>query len=263
MFFSLETIDHFLRPFNLHFLQVLFGEHVYIYKGIVTFWAILVSIGIIGLALRRFVFVQYSPNPKSYESGVVALMILLLMVTYLYTQSEHDPTSTLAKANWWLHASLIMIFPHLILRSKHFHIIMAPVNIFFRTERLGELLPLNLDLEALESEDEVSLGLEKLEDLSWKNRLDFVTCVECRRCTDHCPANLAGQELDPRGFILQGRSGGFRMPESEPVIEQRHFPKPLAGPGTELRRLRRKASVRWASEHLQVLTDINLAQKAL
>ncbi len=218
VFFSLETIDHFLRPFNIPFLKFLFGENVFIYKNIVSIWAILVSIGIIGLALRRFVFVKYSPNPKSYESGVVALMIFLLMVTYLYTQTDHDPTTSLAKANWWLHASLIMIFPHLILRSKHFHIIMAPVNIFFRTERLGELLPLNLDLEALESEDEVSLGLEKLEDLTWKNRLDFITCVECRRCTDHCPANLAGQELDPRGFILSGRRSIFTLDDSEPVI---------------------------------------------
>ncbi len=219
VFFSLETIDHFLRPYGVPFLRFLFGESVHVYKFIVSVWAVLVSIGIIGLALRRFVFVKYSPNPRSYESGVVALFIFLLMVTYLYTQVEPEPPANLARANWWLHAAIIMIFPHLILRSKHFHIIMAPVNIFLRTERLGELLPLNLDLEALEqSEDEISLGLEKLGDLSWKMRMDFVTCVECRRCTDHCPANLAGQELDPRGFILQGRHSILSLEDEAPVI---------------------------------------------
>jgi Fe-S oxidoreductase len=36
-------------------------------------------------------------------------------------------------------------------------------------------------------------------------RLDFLTCVECKRCTDQCPAANCSQELNPRGFILAGR----------------------------------------------------------
>jgi choline dehydrogenase-like flavoprotein len=43
---------------------------------------------------------------------------------------------------------------------------MAPVSIFLRTERLGELLPIDLDMEALaESEEEISLGLETIADI--------------------------------------------------------------------------------------------------
>ena len=217
VFFSLATIDHFLEPYGLQFMHALFGNFTPVYKGIVAAWAVLVSIGIIGLALRRFIFVKYSPNPKSYESGFVALLIFLLMVTYLYGQYAADASPALLKANWWLHAGLIMIFPHIIIRSKHFHIILAPINVFFRTEQLGELLPLNLDIENLD-EEEISLGLEKMADLTWKERLDFLSCVECRRCTDNCPANISEQELDPRGFILAGRKAIYQLDEEQPVI---------------------------------------------
>jgi len=212
--FALETLDHFLEPFDLPLLATLFGaggEEVF--KAVVAVAAVAVSIAIVGLAFRRFVLVKISPGPKSYSSGVVALLILLLMLTYLH---GIRPDAAFAKANWWLHALIIIVFPHLILRSKHFHIIMAPVNIFFRTHRLGDYLPLNLDMEALaESEEEVSLGLESMDDAPWKMRMDFLTCVECKRCTEHCPAWNAEQELNPRGFILDGRA---MLGREEPVI---------------------------------------------
>ncbi len=204
LFFAFETTDHFLEAFGFHFLDTLLGDLVPSFKIVVTIWAVAVSIAITGLALRRFVFVKYSPDPKSYSSGFVALLILFLMLTFLYSQM--DPAAALAKANWWIHALLILVFPWLILRSKHFHLLIAPLTVFLRTHELGELQALDLDIEALEeSEEEVTLGLENLATLSRKMRMDFLSCVECRRCTDHCPAHLAGQELDPRAFVLHGR----------------------------------------------------------
>ncbi len=261
LFFALETADHFLKPYGFHLLEALFGDSgVPVFKWILVLWAILVSIGILGLAYRRFVMVKISPDPKSYSSGVVALLIFLLMVTYLYAQSS--PAAALAKANWWTHAAIIIVFPHLIIRSKHFHILMAPVNIFFRTERLAELKPLNLDVEALEEEmaegEEPSFGLETLADLSWKERMDFLTCVECRRCTENCPANLAGQELDPRGFILDGRASimGDLAPD-QPVIGN-VISETALGQCTSCGACEAVCPV--GIEHLQVLTGAKRAQ---
>lgn len=202
--FALETLDHFLEPFEVPLLAAIFGRGLPVFKAFLAVIAIFVSIAIVGLAFRRFVLVKISPDPKSWSSGIVALMILLLMLTYLYGLDENLPA---AKANWWLHSLLILAFPPLILRSKHFHILMAPVDIFFRTFTLGEYLPLDLDIDALaESEEEVSFGLESMAEVPWKMRMDFLTCVECRRCTEQCPAWNCGQELDPRGFILDGRA---------------------------------------------------------
>jgi Fe-S oxidoreductase len=255
LFFALETTDHFLKPYGAHFLQALFGGWVPAYKGVVAAWAVLVSIGIVGLAFRRFVMVKISPDPKSYSSGVVALLILLLMVTFLYAQTP--PPAGLAKANWWLHALTIIVFPHLIIRSKHFHILLAPINIFFRTERLADLLPMDLDIEEMDDEEEPSFGLETLADLSWKQRMDFLTCVECKRCTDNCPANLAGQELDPRGFILAGRRSILELGADDPVIGSVLSENAL-GQCTSCGACEAACPV--GIEHLQVLTGAKRAQ---
>ena len=202
--FALETLDHFCEPFGVRVEAALLGGGEPVFKRLLAVVAVLVSIGIVSLAVRRFAMPKSSPDPTSYSSGVVAAMILLLMLTYLDGIAPHP---LWPRANWWLHTWLVLAFPPLILRSKHFHILMAPVDIFFRTPRLGDYRPLDLDLEALESaEGEVTLGLETMADVPWKMRMDFLTCVECRRCTDQCPAATCGQELDPRGFILAGRA---------------------------------------------------------
>lgn len=202
LFFAFETIDHFLEPFGIPFLSMLLGSAEPVFKAFLAGIAILVAIAITGLAFRRFVLVKISPDPKSWSSGLVALMIFVLMITYLYGITDEPRW---AKANWWLHSIVIIVFPPLILRSKHFHILLAPINVFFRSHRLGDYRPLDLEA-AVESEDDVSLGLESMADTSRKMRMDFLTCVECKRCTDQCPANSCGQALDPREFILAGRA---------------------------------------------------------
>ena len=217
--FGLETIDHFLEPFGVPFLAVILGKGLPVFKAGLAIVAVLVSIAIVGLIFRRFVLVKISPDPKSWSSGVVAFMILLLMLTYLWGLSDELPWQ---RANWWLHALLILAFPPLILRSKHFHILMAPVDIFFRTFTLGEYVPLDLDIDELaDSEEEISFGLESMADVPWKMRMDFLTCVECKRCTEQCPAWNCDQELNPRGFILDGRAMlGQEGPVVGPVISE-------------------------------------------
>lgn len=219
--FGLETLDHFLEPYGVPLLHALLGTGgTAVFKTVLAVMAVLVMIGIGGLFVRRFFFPQYSPDPKSYSSGVVAAMIFLLMATYLWGL---DPSLPAQKGNWWVHALLIVAFPPLILRSKHFHILMAPVDIFLRTHRLGDLLPLDLSEEALMAEEDVSLGLEAVADTPWKMRMDFLTCVECKRCTDQCPAWNAGLELNPRGFILDGRAalGNDEAPVVGTVISEK------------------------------------------
>ena len=202
--FAFETTDHFLEPFHIPFLPVLFGGWLPAFRIVLMISAIAVSVSIVALAYRRFFMKESSPDPTSYSSGLVAFLILLLMLTYINGVREHP---WLEQANWWVHTLIILVFPHLIIRSKHFHILMSPVDIFFRTHRLGDLLPLDLDLDAMaEAEEEISLGLETMADVPWKMRMDFLTCVECRRCTEQCPAATCGQELDPRGFVLAGRA---------------------------------------------------------
>ena len=181
LLFAVETVDHFLEGFGVSLLAPLLGGALPAFRAALAAVAVLVILAVGGLAFRRFVLVRTSPDPRSWTSAVVALFIVVLMLTYL---NGVRAVPVAPHANWWLHSLVILAFPHLILRSKHFHILLAPVTVFLRGERLGDY-PL-LDLEGLaeaDGDEEVTLGLETLRSVPWKMRLDFLTCVECRRCT--------------------------------------------------------------------------------
>lgn len=213
--FSLETLNMFLEPFGLGFLHIMFGSFLPVFRTVVMLIAILCTISMIALAYRRFVMVSISPNPKSYESGFVAFLIIILMLTYV----DMFGTKILSqKFNWWLHAVVILGFPAIILNSKHRHIFLAPVAVFLRKPKLWDVEKMDLNFDEAENEDDIQLGLETLSDIPWKLRLDFFSCVECKRCTDSCPASQAGQELRPSEFIIEGREALLTGDESAPVI---------------------------------------------
>ncbi|MBZ0090480.1 MAG: (Fe-S)-binding protein, partial [Thermoanaerobaculia bacterium] len=212
--FGLETLDHFLKGFGVPFLQPLLGPALPWFKGGLAVIAAGVAMAMAGLAFRRFAMKRISPDPKSWTSALVAFFIIGLMLTYLDTQLAEP---LLPKANWWAHAAIILVFPHVILRSKHLHLLLAPFDIYWKTHRTGDYLPMDLSEEALGAEG-ATLGLETMRDAPWKMRFDFLTCVECKRCTEQCPANGAGQELDPRGFVLAGRHTLLELAADAPVI---------------------------------------------
>jgi Fe-S oxidoreductase len=55
-----------------------------------------------------------------------------------------------------------------------------------------------------------SFGVKKLEDFTWKHILDFYSCADCGRCSDHCPANRVGRPLSPRFISIKGRDSVFK-----------------------------------------------------
>jgi Fe-S oxidoreductase len=87
--------------------------------------------------------------------------------------------------------------------------------------------------------------------------MDFLSCVECNRCTDHCPAHISGQELDPRGFILQGRQAIYTLDDAQPVIGN-VITEAALGQCTSCGAC--EASCPVGIEHLQVLTGAKRAQ---
>jgi Fe-S oxidoreductase len=196
MAFGVITLDHFARGFN----RGLLGETAYsVYTWIAMPFSVLVIIGILYLAYRRFVLKPKALGKISITSGIVAIFITLLMVTYLLT--EMNLPHTIEKANWWGHSFFILAFLFLIPKSKHLHLVLAPVNIFFRPFSVPDHDAVEIDMEA--SEDELDSMLSGLTNMSKNQALDIFSCVECGRCTDVCPANRGGGLLDPKHhFIL-------------------------------------------------------------
>ncbi len=98
----------------------------------------------------------------------------------------------------------------------------APFNILFKREAsggtaLGRVKPLMLgghpmqleDLDDL-SEDAV-LGVGRIEDFTWKARLDFTSCTECGRCQSQCPAWNTEKPLSPKLLITALRDETFAI----------------------------------------------------
>ncbi len=112
--------------------------------------------------------------------------------------------STLAttyKAIWMLHMINTMAFIASIGHTKFFHIIALPFNALITPVRRGAVLePMNFEDETAET-----FGLGKASELTPKQRMDTLACVECGRCTQVCPANLAGRPLDPKKIITKTR----------------------------------------------------------
>jgi len=202
MFFSIITIDHFLLAFNVHLFSPEFKSIYATFLGIP--WSVFVLIGILSLAYRRFIVKpKYLGDKTSYTSGLVAVFISVLMITYIIdiSYSGHSNTSIMMKLNWWIHAILILGFLILIPKSKHLHLVLSPVNIFFKPILSPNHKPVPIDMEADEEVLENLLG--SLDKLSKNQTLDIFSCVECGRCTEVCPAHRGGGTLDPKNhFIL-------------------------------------------------------------
>ncbi|HZC99152.1 MAG TPA: (Fe-S)-binding protein [Actinomycetes bacterium] len=103
------------------------------------------------------------------------------------------------------HVAVVMGFLVLVLYSKHLHIFSAPFNVAFsrRPDALGPLPSLKIDPEEMSEEDVFGAG--KIEDFKWKQLLDLVTCTECGRCQDQCPAWNTGKPLSPKLVITDLR----------------------------------------------------------
>jgi len=109
-------------------------------------------------------------------------------------------TEVLERIFVWAHVLIILGFLAYLPHSKHLHIATAAINVFFgRTRAGGRLEPLEF-----EGEDESSLrfGAGTVADLTWKQMLDAMSCTECGRCQDVCPAYATGKELSPKLLIM-------------------------------------------------------------
>ena len=65
---------------------------------------------------------------------MVAALIVVLMVSYLAGWSWLDAPGAAWKVNWWVHTAALLGMLWVIPRSKHLHLVLGPVAIFFRAD---------------------------------------------------------------------------------------------------------------------------------
>jgi heterodisulfide reductase subunit C len=185
--FALVTLNHIAAGFGLTLIprESWFGRF---YFAFVALFAAAVAVSIAGLFIRRFVIRPKWLGKVSPESGFIAFLIFILMVTFLADYSFGAERWT-----WWVHTLALLIFLPLIPHTKHLHLVLSPAAIFAKRPGFSQIPPLTGDEE---------LGLVTRKDVSWVDALQAFSCVECGRCTEQCPAFNTGKELNPKEIIL-------------------------------------------------------------
>jgi len=102
----------------------------------------------------------------------------------------------------WTHVLIILSFLVYLPYSKHLHILVAAINVYFgRTRSRGRIEPIDFE----KPEAEVRFGSARAADMTWKQMLDTMSCTECGRCQDVCPAYATGKALSPKLLIMAMR----------------------------------------------------------
>jgi Fe-S oxidoreductase len=216
--FALVTVNHIASAFGLRFLSTESGFGRF-YVGFVALWAAAVAISIAGLFIRRFVVRPKWLGEVSPESGVIAFLIFALMVTYL-TGLWFGEGALGGRVSWWLHTAALLIFLPLIPHTKHLHLVLSPVTVFLRRAGFSRIPPLSGD------ED---FGLDTGKDVTRIDALQAFSCVECGRCTEHCPAYNTGKVLNPKEIVL-GLRGYLKEfgPAGEAALLGKHISEEAA-----------------------------------
>ncbi len=251
---GIRSIDIVSRGLGFPFLKPMmetgFGLFYGTLKNVVEL--IVLAACLWGILRRAFITHERYKGSHTFEAHFVLFLIAFLMLTDIFyeasaavitdTTGSFLPVSCFAAvmlknlpgsiltnvhlSSYWLHFLAFFFFLVFLPLGKHFHIITALPDLFFRKQKIGAIKPARWgvsDMDKLES-----LGIDSFEDFTWKHILDFLSCTECGRCSDNCPANAIGRPLSPKMVSLKLRDYGL---DKMPVFRKRKKagPLPIAG----------------------------------
>jgi Fe-S oxidoreductase len=223
--FALVSLNHMATGMRLGFLQHA-GYVGTFYFWFAAVWALLVAISIAGLFWRRFITrPKWLGEKVSVESGVIAGLIFVLMASYLAAFFVSDDGMTV-KALWWVHTLALLVFLPLIPHTKHLHLVLSPLTVFLKREQFAEIPKLD------EAEDAEDFGLLAGKDVTQIVALQAYSCVECGRCTEHCPASTTGKVLNPKEIALGVRTylNTFGVQSDVPLLNEMRDEKANTSP---------------------------------
>ncbi|OLD93354.1 MAG: hypothetical protein AUG80_20905 [Candidatus Rokubacteria bacterium 13_1_20CM_4_68_9] len=221
----LATVDYDIT-LPLFGYKLLKGDFYLFYETVLDLFGLFFVIGL-GMAVwRRFVVRPPNVDPTGRFAAVLALLFVINVTGFVmeaarlavvepawarwspvgYALGQTMLAAGMSEAAlrsthlsvWIFHAVLALGFIAIIPYSYFVHLITTPLNIFF-----AKLTPRGAIAAIPNIEEAEALGVSKLEEFSWKRRLDFDACVECGRCQAACPAYLSGTALSPKRIIVK------------------------------------------------------------
>ncbi|MFC7440109.1 heterodisulfide reductase-related iron-sulfur binding cluster [Laceyella putida] len=162
-------------------------------SGLVIIFLTSLMASILLSAAFEKVWLGHGPSWDTPISSVIASLFL----GWMGTGAGH----VLFYIFWWVHALVLFSFLVYVPQSKHFHLLVAPLNVFLKRQQP----PAKLSLVDFEDESVEEYGVGKIEDFNQKQLIDLYACVECGRCTNVCPAAGTGKLLSPMDLLVKMR----------------------------------------------------------
>ena len=219
-----------------------------VYRLLADLFGAALLIGIIGMAIRRFVLRPKNLNtrestllhPKARfgimrDSAIVASFIFIHNSARLLGESFYvaeagardawQPVISTVAGLWsgvdantllmgervmfWLSLGAVVAFLPYFPYSKHLHLFFAPINFAMKPERRSIG---ELNYINLDDQSIEQFGAATMKDLGWEQVMDAYACVMCFRCQEVCPAYATGKVLSPAALEVNKRyhlnSGG-------------------------------------------------------
>ena len=224
--FAINTINHFAGGFLGGFNLFGHTKLTLYYAAIADLFAVLIIVGVLGLAFRRHVLrpaILTRPSPESvlvftFIGGAMAAYLFAIATEIALGLLDHPsyhfvaafiarglkpmsetPLRAVAHAAWWCDSLMhLVLVALLVIPTKHLHLVAGPINLVFkRTRPRGQMTKMEL-----EDENAESFGVSKIQDFSWKQNLDLYACIECGRCLEYCPTYHSGKPLKPKDLIV-------------------------------------------------------------
>jgi Fe-S oxidoreductase len=204
-------------------------QHVYLYASFASeIGGVLLIVGGVMAVVRRYILKPPRLDNKP-EDSLVYVWVGLVVLTGFMIKGYRIAAGDVSPVDWaswspvgyliapifptfmtearneilvW-HRVLIHTVPAAILlgyiwlnRSRLQHILLSPLNIFFRSfQPKGALSPIDFEKTEL-------FGASQIEHFTWKQLMDLDACTRCGRCQDACPAYFSGKALNPKQIIL-------------------------------------------------------------
>lgn len=185
---------------------------------------LLLMLSLLGMNMSYVEMQTFSGEP------IIGIYPVSNLIASVFAGLNSEKLHTIHEFFWWMHILLIFIFANILPYSKHFHVFLSVPNTFLtRLEPLGKLtnmdditrevkLMMNPETAFATTTSDIPLsrfGVKDVEDVSWKNYFDSLSCTECGRCSSVCPANTTGKLLSPRKIFMDLRA---RMKEKGPGL---------------------------------------------
>ena len=189
-----------------------------IWNLIVDLGYAMATVGILIALYRRIIIRPAQLKGASIEGPLILLAILGIVLTAFIVEAgnmigeeteynpwepigvlfakqmdgmDHATIASMVDISYWIHMILIGGFLIEIPQTKHSHIIGTIPNVMFQDHNpMGTMIPLetNENNEAVKTDDldfdNLTLGVNKFADFTWRQLSDGWACTECARCQD-------------------------------------------------------------------------------